>query len=79
MDEKLLSKLIAGEEGTIVMIRGKADTHRYLLKMGLTIGSTVTIENTGMDMVYSPLAIRVGDDTFYLDREIASGINVAVN
>lgn len=79
MDEKLLSKLTTGEEGTIVMIRGKANTHRYLLKMELTIGSTVTIENTGMDMIYSPVAIRVGEDTFYLDRDIASGINVEVN
>ena len=79
MDEKILSKLITGEEGIIVRIRGKADTHRYLLKMGLTIGRTVTIENTGVDMIYSPMAIRTGGNTFYLGREIASGIKVEVN
>ena len=79
MDEKLLSKLIEGEAGTIVRIRGKADTHRYLLRLGLTIGSSITIENTGMNLASHAIVARMGKNILFLDKGIASNINVTVN
>ena len=79
MDVKLLSMLIAGEAGTIIRIRGKTDIHRYLLKLGLTIGRSITIENTGMDLTSRAVVARMGKNILFLDKDIAANINVEVN
>lgn len=43
MNVKLLSKLREGEQGKIILIRGKAGIHRSLLKLGLIVGRDIHV------------------------------------
>lgn len=78
MNFKLLSRLNIGERGRIIMIRGKAEIHRYLLGLGLTVGRSIVVEKNSVNQRYSPVIVRIGEDTHTLHKRIASHVKVEV-
>jgi Fe2+ transport system protein FeoA len=78
MSVKLLSKLGSGERGRIVRICGEAGMHRLLFELGLFIGRSVSVENTGASLLGEPLQVKVKERVFSLEKEIAANIYVRV-
>ena len=76
MNIKLLSRLNIGECGRIIMIRGKAEIHRHLLGLGLMVGRSVAVEKNSVNQRYSPVVVRIGEDTHTLHKRIASHVKV---
>ena len=78
MNIKLLSRLNIGETGRIIMIRGKAEIHRYLLGLGLTVGRDVAVEKNSVNQRYSPVIVKIGEDMHTLHKRIASHVKVEI-
>ena len=78
MSVKLLSRLVHGEKGRIVKIRGEAGMHRYLFELGLVVGRTISIEDTSLTPLGDPIEIRVNSSVLSLDKDVAANIQVEV-
>ena len=78
MSIKLLSKLVHGEKGRIVKIRGEAGMHRYLFELGLVVGRTISIENTSMNPLGDPIEVKVNSSVLSLEKDVAANIQVRV-
>jgi Fe2+ transport system protein FeoA len=78
MSVKLLSKLVCGEKGRIVKIRGEAAMHRLLFELGLVVGRTISVEKTSMTLLEDPIEVRVKARVLSLERDVAANIQVEV-
>ena len=78
MDIRLLSRLSYGEKGIIVKIRGQAAVHRYLYKLGLVVGRTISIEKASLTLLEEPIEVRVNSRVLSLEKDVAANIQVKV-
>ena len=78
MSVKLLSRLGCGEKGKIVTIRGELAIHRLLYDLGLVVGRTIIVENTGPAPLCDPIEVRVNTRVFSLEKDLAANIQVKV-
>ena len=76
---KKLCDMAGGDSGKIMKIRGKADIHRRLLRLGITIGRIVQVINTKAGPEYALVKVRINKRVHLLDRAVASGIKLDTN
>jgi Fe2+ transport system protein FeoA len=76
MITKPLNKMIPGENGMIVKIRGKPDMHRILSRMGLVIGRSICIENSISLTNACPILVSSGRLKLCVDLTEAANIYV---
>jgi Fe2+ transport system protein FeoA len=78
MNKKQLSRLIDGEKGEIVKIRGEAALHRNLLAKGLFIGRTIYVEAISPVPMDNHIKVRVNGGFLSLEKDVAANIQVDV-
>jgi hypothetical protein len=73
---RFLSSLSRGDTGEIVQVSGKPETHRYLCNQGLTIGRTISVDNTDADAHFT---IQSGNVISVIGNELARNIKVRIS
>jgi hypothetical protein len=59
-----LNNLSRGDTGEIIQVSGKPETHRYLCSKGLTIGRTISVDNSddGFRVQSGNMISEIGSD-----------------
>ena len=81
---KILCKPLAGmsdsEQGVITKIRGSAAVHRFLLALGITVGTRIRRLVDSIDnLPDETLCLLISREKIHLGRELAGNIRVAVH